>query len=521
MGTIQGEKTITEGKKLCAGNRLPRVLISIALIAVQTIALIAIVRWLRMYFLLFRIIWYGVAVWLVLNLFHQENRSSNVRMIWLLLILLMPVAGIVLYLLYGRGGGVCLVRQRDAAARKLTQSIPVTGSIPLNELEQKSEPEAARVFRYLETCGGFPVYPCDHIVYHKKPIDGLYDQIEQMKAATKFIFIEYYAIADTHVFGLMAEVLKEKANENVEVRIIYDDVGSMGFLNHAFDKKMASCGIQIRTFGKIRPVVSGFWQNRDHRKVIVVDGIYGCMAGYNLADEYFGFAKCNGEWKDTGAGFQGPAVAALTRLFLEMWNSIDCTDTDLFPYFPELSGTEAKGWIQPFGTNPLLDENLAENVCLNLIQQAKTSLYLMTPYLILDSAMQEALTLAAKRGVDVRILIPGIPDKKLVFQLTCSYAQSLRKAGVRIYEYTPGFCHAKQILVDETTALIGTINLDFRSLWYHFENALLMYQVPVLTEIRQDFVDSMQISEEMKSEEPVRPLCAFALCLLRFLAPLL
>ena len=518
---MQKNKKIVTGKRLCAGNRLPRLLMSIALIALQTIVLIALVRWLRAYSLLFRIIWYGVAFWIVPELYHRENRPSKVRMIWLLLILLMPAAGIVLYLLYGRAGGVGLAKQRNADARDLIKTIPVTGNIHLKELERKMEPGTANSFRYLESCGGFPVYPCQNIVYHEKPIDGLYDQIEQMKSAKQFIFIEYYAIADTHAFGLMSEVLKEKANENVEVRILYDDVGSMGFLKSAFDKKMASCGIQIRTFGKIRPVISGFWQNRDHRKVIVVDGIYGFMAGYNLADEYFGFEKCNGEWKDTGVGFQGPAVATLTRLFLEMWNSIDCTDTDLSPYFPELPGTEAKGWIQPFGSNPLLDEKLAENVCLNLIQQAKNSLYLMTPYLILDAAMQEALTLAAKRGVDVRIMIPGIPDKKLVFQLTCSYAQSLRKAGARIYEYTPGFCHAKQILVDENTALIGTINLDFRSLWYHFENALLMYQVPVLEEIRQDFIDSMQISGEMKVQEPIPPLCALGLYLLHFLDPLL
>ena len=261
--------------------------------------------------------------------------------------------------------------------------------------------------------------------------------------------------------------------------------------------------------------------NRDHRKITVIDGKVGFTGGYNLADEYFNVKHPYGHWKDTGIMLRGDAVRSLTVMFLEMWNAVKKMDRDYGKY-TEIScpAKDAPGFVQPYADSPLDDERVGENVYLNLLKNAKKTCWITTPYLILDDEMMHELVLAAKRGVDVRIITPGIPDKKTVFRLTRSYYAQLIRGGVKIYQYTPGFIHAKQMLVDDEAAVVGTINLDYRSLYLHFENAVLFRSCPAVLDLKKDFEETFPLCCEQISSGKMRRMGMLD-SLLRLFAPLL
>lgn len=318
--------------------------------------------------------------------------------------------------------------------------------------------------------------------------------------------------------------MKDRAAHGVEVRIFYDDVGSIGFINHDFRKRMEENDIACRVFNPIIPVLSVFMNNRDHRKITVIDGKVGFTGGYNLANEYFNITHPYGHWKDTGIRLEGDAVKSLTVMFLEMWNAVKKTDQDYQKYLPE-TDYQAKqdGFIQPYADSPLDDEHVGESVYMNLIAHAKKEIYFTTPYLIITDEMNRALGLAAKRGVDVRIVTPGIPDKKLIYKVTRSYYAGLVRQGVRIYEYTPGFIHAKQCVCDGEAATCGTINMDYRSLYLHFENGAFLYNCDAVKEMRKDFehifTESTEVTEKYKSGRSA--VLRGTQCLLRLFAPLM
>jgi len=278
---------------------------------------------------------------------------------------------------------------------------------------------------------------------------------------------------------------------------MYDDVGSVGYVNLKFAKKLNDRGIQCRVFNPALPVLNVFLNHRDHRKITVIDGKVGFTGGYNLSDEYFDRIHPYGHWKDTGIRLEGEAVRSLTASFLEMWNINTLKTEDFSRYLNMGHIVSAQGYVQPFGDNPLGAERLAENVYLNLIFRAEKTLYFMTPYLIITEEMNRALGLAAKRGVDVRIITPGIPDKKAVFAMTRSYYAELVAQGVRIFEYTPGFCHAKQCICDGRTVCIGTSNLDYRSLYLHFENNVVFSGCDAVNQVAQDFGDTFSKCREV------------------------
>ena len=315
--------------------------------------------------------------------------------------------------------------------------------------------------------------------------------LEAMKAdlekAEKFIFMEYFIVADNSAFQEIREILVRKARQGVEVRLMYDDIGSLGFVNLRFARGLSEDGIRCRVFNPAVPVVNLFLNHRDHRKTTVIDGKVGYIGGYNLSDEYFGRARPYGVWKDTGLRLEGEAVRSLTASFFELWNVTTKEDEDFARYLDICHKVKSEGFVQPFNDNPLSEERTAENVYLNLIAQAEKTLYITTPYLIITDEMSRALRLAAKRGVDVRIITPGIPDKKVVFAITRSYYSGLARQGVRIFEYTPGFCHAKQCLCDGKIASIGSSNFDYRSLYHHFENDVLLYGCGAIDDMARDF----------------------------------
>ena len=350
--------------------------------------------------------------------------------------------------------------------------------------------------RYLRICGGFPLCREEDSRYYSDSADAFRDQLEEIRSAKRFIFLEYHCIEDGSSFARMLELLKTKAEEGLDVRILYDDLGSMLFINRKFIRKITESGIRCRRFNPVLPFLNVFMGNRDHHKIMVVDGRVAFTGGYNLADEYFNMVNPYGHWKDNGIKLVGPAVQSLTAMFVEMWNFADLKtkDDNMLMFEPvEIDPVPgAKGYCVPYCDSPLDNEPIGENVYLNMINNAQDYCWFMTPYLVLSDELARALQIASKRGVDVRIMTPGIPDKKFTYHVTRSYYNMLVTSGVQIFEYTPGFNHTKTCICDDKCAVVGTINLDFRSLYHHFENAVYMFKTDCIADIKDDFVNSFE-----------------------------
>lgn len=456
-------------------------------------------------------------------LLYGQQENSAFKLSWMALILAFPILGLVLYLLFGHRNVTKRMRRRfESLDQRLLPALSQDKGV-MERLEAR-EFSLANQCHYIHAYSGYPVYQNTDVVFFPHAEEGFEAQLAALAGAERFIFLEYHAIEEAGSFSRLREILAQKAAQGVEVRILYDDVGSVGFIDPGFVRRMEALGIRCRVFNQLRPVLSLFLNNRDHRKLTVIDGRVGFTGGYNLADEYFNITQPYGHWKDTGIQLTGEAVASLTVMFLEMWNAIRETDQDVSPYLSP-SGYHAReeGFIQLYADSPLDDEPMGENVYLNLIKGAMHSLYVATPYLIISDEMARELTLAAQRGVDVRILTPGIPDKKLIYRVTRSYYAGLAARGVRIYEYTPGFLHEKQVLCDGEAATVGTVNFDYRSLYHHFENGALLYGYQAVSAIREDFEDTIARSREVTERYRAQDGIALHLvqCVLRLFAPLL
>lgn len=456
----------------------------------------------------------------VVGVYNNQYRNAASKMIWMLLILLLPVFGLCLYFLMGQPWATHYIRKRfDAAQADLSEYLIQDEAVSAALREQ--DRAAANQSAYLAKWAKCPVYKNSDVRYHASGEAAFEDLKAELKTAEKFIFMEYHAIELSQCFMELESILAERAAAGVEVRIFYDDLGSAPFINRDFRKRLQDEGIQCRVFNPIRPVINAFMNNRDHRKITVIDGRVAFTGGYNLADEYFNVKHPFGQWKDTGIKITGDAVRSFTVLFLGMWNVIDKTDADYSRYIDvENPVPEAAGFVQPYADSPLDDERTGENVYMNILKNAKEYAWITTPYLILDDEMQRELCLAAKRGVDVRIITPGIPDKKLVYQLTRSYYSGLAAEGVRIYEYAPGFIHSKMMLSDDAVGVVGTINLDYRSLYLHFENAVLLHRCPALAELRADFEGTFPQCREVTHRGVSRSMRILQ-SLLRLFAPIL
>ncbi len=451
--------------------------------------------------------------------------SILIQIGWIVLLLLFPILGLCLYGLFGHTDLIGKKKQRrfDKLDKALFPMIPQEERV-LRQLE-KEEFAVANQCRYISKFSGFPVYDNTDVIFYAEASEGFEAQLAELEKAKKYIFMEYHAIEEATAFARLKEVLGRKAAEGVEVRLLYDDVGSVGFIDSGFIKRMEAIGVQCRVFNPVLPILNLFMNNRDHRKITVIDGNVGFTGGYNLADEYFNITHPYGYWKDTGVKLTGDAVKSLLVMFLEMWNAMKETD-DCAPdcwAVPSQKGAEVSGYVQPYADSPLDSEYIGENVYLNLIKNAKHKLYVATPYLIISDEMNRELGLAAKRGVDVRVITPGIPDKKLIYKITRSYYAGLVLQGVRVYEYTPGFLHEKQVLCDEDCAVVGTINFDYRSLYHHFENGVFLYRCEAIKDIAKDFDDTLEKSEEVTEyyKSGRSAVLRGTQCLLRLFAPLL
>lgn len=453
---------------------------------------------------------------------YGKPTNSAFKMTWIMLILVFPVLGICIYGLFGHKDATKKIRikfnQIHTELMKYLKQKPEV----MEELESEGF-DVANQFRYLLNQEGFPVYRNTDVEFYGDALEGLKAQLAALKEAKHFIFLDYHAIEEAEAFGQIKEVLAKKAADGVEVRILYDDVGSIGFITPEFIKRMGEIGIRCRVFNPVMPAMRIFMNNRDHRKITVIDGTVGFTGGYNLADEYFNIIHPYGHWKDTGVKLTGEAVKSLTVMFLEIWNLTEKYQEDYEPYLKDVSySPREQGFISPYGDSPM-QAAVGENVYLNVIKQARHYFYASTPYLIISDEMIRELSMAAERGVDVRIITPGIPDKKVIYRVTRSYYASLVRHGVRIYEYTPGFNHAKQTVADARVATVGTINMDYRSLYHHFENGVLLYGYEAIMDVEKDFHETLKKCTEVteKYRQDKFSVVTGIDCILRLFAPLM
>lgn len=440
-----------------------------------------------------------ISVILVLRV-YGSHKAGTIRMTWIIIIMMEPIFGTTLYFLIGLNGHTLKMRHRFSIIdKKLFPLLPKNKDV--EERVMKKDARLYGLVRYIRSQAGYPVYENTSITYYDDAEKGFEAQKRELALAEHFIFMEYHAIEDAECWHEIQAVLEERVRAGVEVRVFYDDMGSLGFINTDFVKRTEAKGIKCRVFNPFGPGLNLFLNNRDHRKITVIDGRVGFTGGYNLANEYFHRCEPFGFWKDTGIRLEGEAVKSLTLTFLEMWNAVNDNDKDdkeFLIYMPDqLPDHAPTGFVQPYADTPMDEVNVGEDVYISIAEGATDYVWFITPYLIITDEMTHALSLAAKRGVDVRIITPGIPDKKIVYGMTRSFYNGLTRNGVRIYEYTPGFCHAKMCISDDLLATCGTINLDYRSLYHHFENGCLYADCEAVMETKRDFETMFAQSNEV------------------------
>ena len=387
------------------------------------------------------------------------------------------------------------------------------------------KPADANLAYYMKHQLDFPTYQNTQMEYFPSGEAWFSVLMEELKRAEKFIFMEYFIVAEGKMWGAILELLKEKVKEGVEVRFMYDGMCSISLLPYGYPKEIRKYGIACKMFSPIRPVLSTTQNNRDHRKICVIDGKVGFTGGLNLADEYINEKERFGYWKDTAVMLKGDAVQSMTMLFLQMWNVTETQPEDYKAYLTKMKSKVLKdsGFVIPYGDSPYDHENVGEEVYFHILNHAKKYVHIMTPYLILDNEMLDTLTHVAKTGIDVSIIMPHIPDKWYAFAVAKTFYRDLIQSGVKVYEFTPGFVHAKSFVSDDDTAAVGSINLDYRSLYLHYECGIFIYDNPVVTSIEQDFQETLKKCHLVTLEDVKRVSLFMKLCgrILRLIAPLM
>ena len=467
--------------------------------------------------------WCCIALSVVVAFLILGSRMEpGYKIAWLILILPFPVFGGIFYLLVGGGTVPKRTKRRmkgmvEKSDRALRGDFKADDLLPLGE-------DAAGQARYLENFAHCPAYTNTETEYFPLGDKVFPRMLEELKKAEKYIFLEYFILQPGVFWDSILAILEEKAAQGVEVRVIYDDMGCMFSLPREYNEYLISKGIQCRVFNRFLPVMSLRLNNRDHRKFLIVDGKVGFTGGINLADEYINVKERFGHWKDSAILLEGDAVWSMTVMFLSMWDQICGWNEDFDQFRPPAAPVRPwTGYVQPYTDTPLDREAVGQSVYLNMISKAKKFIYITTPYLVVDVATNTALCNAAKSGVDVRIITPHIPDKRYVFEVTRAHYPPLLEAGVKIYEYTPGFIHAKNFVVDDRFATVGTVNLDYRSLFLHFEDGVWLCEAPCIREIRGDFERTPQLCEpvSLRRSKHLNLLLQLYRNILRVFAPLM
>ena len=495
------------------------ILLQVALIVVIYVWLFQLAPWVTFLYAIFEI---GVVIYLFNN-----RMDSAAKLTWMFVIAVVPLAG-AFFLWFTQHNFV-----NQKLQKKVLYIIRKTkGVIPQSrEVESQLEKDTSGTLllsQYLNKSGCFPIYENTEVTFFPSGEEKFAAMIPELKKAERFIFLEYFIIEEGYMWGEILQILEEKAKEGVDVRVMYDGMCELSQLPSEYWKLLQEHGIRAKTFSPILPVLSSHYNYRDHRKILVIDGKVAFNGGVNLADEYINRVERYGHWKDTALMLKGDAVRSFTLMFLQMWNVTEKKPSihrKLLeaPAVWDADADASGGFVMPYGDCPMDEYKVGEAVYMDILNRAERYVHIMTPYLILDGELETALKLAAQKGVDIKIILPGIPDKKLAYALAKSHYSSLVDAGVQLYEYTPGFVHAKIFTCDDQKGIAGTINLDYRSLYHHFECATYLYQVPCIADMEKDFQETLRkcrrvTRETIKNEKRSYKLAGI---LAKFLAPLM
>lgn len=476
-----------------------RFIIFLPIIGLQLLFYLLPFLWLSQYqnyFVLFQLVLQLGSVIYLLN----SRMDTTSKITWLISISMAPLLGAILLIYTRLDFGFRNLKNQIRAMTLLGETYLKQDEEVLSELKEHHATTYNLASYFNHVAGKYPIYKHNQTTYFPTGEEKFEAMKEELRKAEKFIFLEYFIIDEGLMWGEILAILEEKAAAGVEVRVLYDGMNELSTLSFDYAERLKKIGIQAKPFAPIRPVVSTHYNYRDHRKILVIDGEVAFTGGVNLADEYINQIERFGHWKDTAIRIKGAAVNSFTVMFLQMWYTLE-SNPDFAPYinhqpqvFPD------QGYVIPYGDSPLDGDQVGENVYIDILNHARDYVYIMTPYLILDAELEHALKFAAERGVDVRIIMPGIPDKSIPFAIAKTHYASLIDSGVKIYEYAPGFIHAKVFLSDDKKAVVGTINLDYRSLYHHFECACFLYQVDCLPEIKADFEDTFAKSQLMSHD---------------------
>ena len=454
----------------------------------------------------------------------NQDMNNSVRIPWLVVTALAPVLGVLLFWYTKEDVGHRMLKKRLLELEGQTRSQLAQDQKASTTLDADC-PGAASLAQYLRgRGGGFPVYENTQVTYFPSGEAKFAALLPQLESATQYIFLEYFIIDEGLMWGRILEILARKAAQGVDVRVMYDGTCEFSTLPRDYPRRLEALGIQCKVFAPVTPFVSTHYNYRDHRKILVVDGRVGFTGGVNLADEYINHIEKYGRWKDAAVMLEGEGVRTMTALFLQMWSIQREPEFAQFLTRP-LPETQANGFVIPYGDCPLDGERVGEMVYIDLLNRARRSVHIITPYLILDGELETALRFAAERGVDVHLILPGKPDKWFAYALAKTHYLPLLSSGVKISEWVPGFTHAKVMIMDGQEAVVGTINLDYRSLYHHFENAVWMRGVDCLPRIEADFQDTLA---QCRTVEPTRQsvwqgkkLLHLVGMVLKFIAPLI
>ena len=451
------------------------------------------------------------------------SMDSSAKLTWMFLIAVMPVPT-ALFLLFTRSN---VGHQVECALVEKQLEISRSSLQQPEQVLEKVEHDGSGtddLCRYLNRSGCFPLYDRTRVTYFPLGEDMHRAMLEQLEKAEKYIFMEYFIIEEGYMWGRILDVLERKAKAGVEVRVLYDGMCEITTLPVNYWKLLEARGIHARPISPLKPLVSSHYNYRDHRKILAIDGKVAFNGGVNLADEYINRIERFGHWKDTAVMLEGPAAVSFTLMFLQMWN-VWTKEPDYARWLslPAAQPQAAEGYVMPYCDSPLDGDKVGETVYMDILNRATDYVHIMTPYLILDGELETALRYAAQRGVDVRLILPGIPDKKVPYALAKTHYRSLTEAGVKIYEYSPGFVHAKVFVSDDCRAVVGTINLDYRSLYHHFECATYLYKTECIAQIEADFRQTIEkcravTDESIRKEKPLTKIVGRVV---KFLAPLM
>ena len=498
-----------------------RILI-ISLIILQLAVILFLIAGTR---LVFRYVYYVLRGFSILVCFYILNKQekSAYKLTWIFLILLFPIFGGPVYAFFHTQASPGKLRRKTARIENRFRpffSLPENALTELAEENRECLPQAS----YLENHAGFPIYKNTQTTYFSSGESFFVQALEEMKKAEKYIFLEFFILRQGNMLDPILEILTEKASQGLDIRLIYDDLGCFMTLPPNFNKYLEENGIKCMVFNPFRPILSSLQNNRDHRKIISIDGKTAFTGGMNLADEYINARERFGHWKDAAIMIQGEAAWSLTLIFLEMWNLGKKDSSDIAVYYPwkEACTVESDGYVQPYADSPIDFENVGEHVYIQIINNAKEYVYINTPYLVVDDNLLSALSISAKSGVDVRIITPYRWDKWFVAVSSRSYYRQLIQAGVKVYEYSEGFNHSKTFVSDDKVATVGTTNLDFRSLYLHFECGVWMYRTKSVAAVKEDFLNTLPFCKEISVKDCARNAAQRAFQdILRLFAPLM